>query len=124
MANATSQAAAQPIRRPGLARYVQWIAVATALALSATQLAPLFHGRSKSQTADDLDAIIEQARKGVEDARLAQGKLPDVLPNAAVAGLVAYTPLGDSYQLFTSSGGVSVTLEMDGRKTVRQGKPP
>ena len=124
MAHATSKATAPPVRRQGVARHVKWIAASVALVLSATQLAPLFHSRSKSQTADDLDAIIEQARKSVESARTAQGKLPDALPNAALAGLVAYTPVGNNYQLFTSSRGISVTLELDGRKTVIQGTTP
>ena len=63
------------------------------------------------------------ARQGVEAARVPRGKLPDTLPNAALAGLVAYTPVGNNYQLFSASGGISVTLEPDGRKTVRQGPP-
>lgn len=122
--HARLQAAAEPAPRPAIYRYVRLGGAAIALAFAATQLAHLFHFHSAAQTAEDLDAIVEQARQGVEAARVAQGRLPDALPNAALAGLVAYTPVGNNYQLFAASGGVSVTLEPDGAKTVKKGSAP
>lgn len=123
--NTQLQAASQSIPQTRAVPYVRLVGAAIALGLAATQLVPLLHSRDGgAQTAADLDTIIEQAREGVESARVAQGRLPDTLPNAALAGLVAYTPAGSSYQLFASSGGVSITLEPDGKKTVRNGVAP
>ena len=94
------------------------------LVFAMTQLWPLARPHSADQTARDLDAIVEQARAAVEDRRSVQGRLPEALPNAALAGLVAYTPAENAYQLFAASGTVSVTLDRDGKKTIDQGRQP
>lgn len=124
VARAQSQHLAQRAPPSRLARHARLAGSAIALAIAASQLLPLYRGGDRGQTAKDLDAIIEQARQAVDAALAAQGRLPDALPNAALAGLVAYTPVGNSYQLFAASGGVSVTLEPDGKKTVKQGSAP
>ncbi len=118
------QAKAIPAPRSGFARYGRLVGATVALVISATQLVPLFQFSNSTRTTNDLNSIIEQARQDVEAVRVAQGRLPDTLPNAALAGLVAYTSVGDSYQLFTTSGGISVTLELDGKKTVKEGSAP
>lgn len=124
VASASLKSPAEKGAPRGTAHQLRLVAVVAALVFAGTQLWPLLHIPSKGRTAEDLDAIIEQARQSVETARAAQGRLPDTLPNAALAGLVAYTPVGNNYQLFISSGGVSVTLEPDGKKTVKQGSAP
>jgi hypothetical protein len=124
VSNKLLHATAKTSHRSGVVRYVWLAGAVVALVIAATQLAPLMHIHGSGQTIGDLDAIIEQARQVVEAARVAEGRLPDTLPNAALAGVVAYTPVGNSYRLFSASAGVSVTLEMDGRKTVKQGTAP
>lgn len=104
--------------------WVQPALVAAGLVFAAIQLWPLARTHSADQTARDLDAIVEQARASLEATRTAQGRLPDVLPNAALAGLVAYTPAGNGYQLFAASGSVAVMLDVDGKKTITRGKQP
>jgi hypothetical protein len=95
---------------------------AAGLIFATIQLWPLARPHSTEQTARDLDVVIEQAQKAVEAARTEQGALPDALPNAALAGLVAFTPVGNNYQLFAASGKVSVTRGTDGSKTVSKGE--
>lgn len=123
-ADSQHQAGTEPAPRSQVAHYARMVGATVALAISATQLAPLFHSGNRSTTTNDLNSIIEQARQDVEGAREAQGRLPDALRNAALAGLVAYTPVGESYQLFTAADGISVTLELDGKKTVKRGPTP
>lgn len=124
MDNAQLRAATTPAPRFGVIRHVRWVGIVAALVFAVIQLAPLFHFSNSGRTAQDLDTIIEQARQSVETARATLGRLPDALPNAALAGLVSYTPVGNSYQLFTAAGGISVTLELDGTKTVKRGPTP
>ncbi len=121
---AQAQARVRPTPGSARARYGRWVVIVAGLAIAAPQLAPLLQGHHRGQTAEDLDTIVELARQSIEGARQDQGRLPDALPNAALAGLVAYSPAGNSYQLFAASGGVSVTLAPDGKKTVTQGSAP
>ena len=95
-----------------------------ALVFAAAQLWPMARLHSADQALRDLDTIIDQARDVVEATRTAQGRLPDVLPNAALAGVVAYTSAGNAYQLFAASGSVSVKLDPDGKKTFSKGNGP
>ena len=122
---AETRLAVGPAARPGARRALLVTGTAAAsLAIGAIQLWPLVRGHSADQTTRDLEAIVDQTREAVEAVRMAQGRLPDALPNAALAGLVAYTPAGNVYQLFAASGGVSVTLGPDGKKTVTRGQQP
>lgn len=114
-------AATHPAQQSLVTHYLRFVAATAAIAISATQLAPLFHFSNSDRTTKDLSTIIEQARQDVEASRLAQGRLPEALSNAALASLVAYTPVGESYQLFAMADGVSVTLELNGNKTVKHG---
>ena len=99
-------------------------AAVAGLVFASVQLGPLARLHSADQALRDLEIIIDQARDVVETARTAQGRLPDALPNAALAGLVAYTPAGNAYQLFAASGSVSVKLDPDGKKTFSKGNGP
>ena len=76
--------------------------------------APLPAGR----VASDLEAVIEAARLSVEKAKGETGRLPDSLPNAALAAVVRYERGQSDYRLSTSVLGVRVTLERDGSKIV------
>lgn len=99
-------------------------AAVAGLVFAAVQLGPLARTHSADQALRDLDAIIDQARDLVEATRTAQGRLPDALPNAALAGVVAYTPAGNAYQLFAASGSFAVKLDPDGKKTFSKGNGP
>ncbi len=76
---------------------------------------------STSQTARDLEAAVDAARKSVEAERSRTGRLPDALPNAALASVVRYEPEVSTYKLSATILGVRVTLETDGRKTTETG---
>lgn len=113
--------------KPKASAHRAWVQPALTIAgliFAAIQLWPLTRAHSAEQIARDLDTIVELARAAIEASRTAQGRLPDALPNAALAGLVAYTPAGNGYQLFAASGPVAVTLDVDGKKTITRGKQP
>lgn len=74
----------------------------------------------KSQVQRDLEAAVEQARLSVEAAREPGGKLPQALPNAALARIVDYQPQDSGYRLEASILGVRVTLERDGSRHVEK----
>jgi hypothetical protein len=78
---------------------------------------------SEERVVRDLDSIIEQARHSVESARREMGRLPERIPNAALANLVIYDYSGEVYRLFAASGDVSITLDADGNKKVDKGTP-
>ena len=78
--------------------------------------------RSPEKIIGDLDGIIEQARDSVESTRRDFGRLPERLPNAALANVVFYDTAGETYRLFVTSGEFSVMIDNDGRKTVNKGR--
>ncbi|MDH4152082.1 MAG: hypothetical protein OEV67_16400 [Betaproteobacteria bacterium] len=78
---------------------------------------------SEERVTRDLAAIIEQARQSVESARAELGRLPERIPNAALANLVFYDYSGEVYRLYTASGEVSVTLDAEGNKRIDKGAP-
>ncbi len=76
---------------------------------------------SEERVVRDLDAIIEQARHSVESARLEMGRLPERIPNTALANLVFYDYSGEVYRLFVASSDISITLDTDGNKRIDRG---
>ncbi len=78
---------------------------------------------SEERVARDLDTIIEQARNSVESARAEMGRLPERIPNAALANIVFYDYSGEVYRLFAASGDVSITLDTEGNKRIDKGAP-
>ena len=78
---------------------------------------------SEERVVRDLETIIEQARYSVESSRAEMGRLPERIPNAALANLVFYDYSGEVYRLYTASGEVSVTLDAEGNKRIDKGAP-
>lgn len=79
--------------------------------------------QSQEKIIRDLDTIIEQARHSIESAKGELGRLPERIPNAALASLVFYDYSGETYRLFVTSGDVSVMLDTDGSKKIDKGRP-
>ena len=79
--------------------------------------------QSQEKIIRDLDTIIEQARHSIESAKGELGRLPERIPNAALASVVFYDYSGETYRLFVTSGDVSVMLDTDGSKKIDKGRP-
>lgn len=115
--------AAQAPRRRALAGRL-WGAVLLAVAaLALHYLWSAFAPPSTTQTTRDLEAAVDAARKSIEDERSRTGRLPEALPNAALASVVRYEPDASTYKLSATILGVRVTLENDGHKTTETGVP-
>lgn len=79
--------------------------------------------QSEAKILRDLDEVIEQARHSIESARSDLGRLPERIPNAALANVVFYDYSGEVYRLFIASGDVSVMLNTDGSKKIDKRHP-
>lgn len=79
---------------------------------------------SRGNVVRDLESVIDQTRALVEKSRVETGKLPDRLPSSALAAVVRYEPMGNTYRLSTVIMGVRLTQEPDGKRTVKAAGSP
>jgi len=108
-------------RSGGVQRLLSLVVVAGLLGAFAWALESMWHHfapKSEARVVRDLDTVIEQARHAIESAKGDLGRLPERIPNAALASVVFYDYSGDAYRLFVTSGNVSVMLDTDGSKKV------
>lgn len=76
---------------------------------------------SEERVAHDLEQLIEHARQMVDDIQKDTGKLPDAIPNAALASAVQYEKRSTDYKLTATVLGVRVTLEGSGKPITETG---
>lgn len=108
-----------------LHRLMPILIVVTLLASSAWAVNSVWHHvapHTQERIIRDLDTIIEQARDSIESNKRSTGRLPERLPNAALASVVFYDYSGEAYRLFVTSGDVSVMLDNDGNKIINKGR--
>ncbi len=108
-------------KRRALASRLSSMVLLAAAAFALYQLWSVFAPPSTGQTTRDLEAAVDAARQSIEDERSRTGRLPEALPNAALASVVRYEPDASTYKLSATILGVRVTLQSDGQKTTETG---
>jgi hypothetical protein len=113
--------ATEPSRRPRIVAQALLLGLICYLGYGAVRL---LTPPPASQVASDLEIAVDAARALVESAKATNGTLPEALPSASLASVVAYSHDRDRYQLSATILGVKVTLEQDGKKTIETGMAP
>lgn len=102
-------------------RYVFAMLLAGTFGYAGTRILAVLFPPSQKQIAEDLQTVLDRARDAIETSKAEAGKLPDALPNAALASVVKYEHDNTDYQLTATIMGVKVTMERSGRKTTELG---
>lgn len=125
IAQAEQTAARSVLRKPTERRPMwRWLWPAVLAGLTVYAVATVWDAispPSSQKTARDLEAVVDAARRSVEEARTQTGRLPEALPNASLASVVVYEPGTSDYRLSATIMGVRVTLQSDGQKTTETG---
>lgn len=108
--------------RPRRSRLPTAVALAAAAAFGAHELWAHYFAPTAAKVTRDLEHTVDLARDSIEESRKRIGALPEALPNASLAAVVAYESRNTSYRLSASMGGVRVVIDWDGSRSIDRGE--
>lgn len=91
------------------------------IAYAGVKVFAAFSPPSEAKVAHDLERVVESAHQLVDGIKKETGKLPDAIPNAALASVVQYEKRDADYKLSATILGVRVSLEGAGKMTTETG---